>query len=123
MTLGWVICRVVYQLIAAEAQYTVYTEAFSPGWGVPQRVLRSAVNTAHAFQGEFVDSKVDTWNDRTCQMRRLECGASHQSATGNIEAFPHLAGGSVGGVRKEQTVAKIIIELTNEPKALLQRWH
>ena len=112
MISGSVICRVVNQLIAAEAQDTVYTEALSPGRGTPHRVLRSAVDAAHAFQDEFVGSKVDTWNDRTCQMRRFECGASHQSATGYIEAFPHLAGGSVGGVREEQTVAEIIIELT-----------
>jgi hypothetical protein len=72
MISGRVICRVVNQLIAAEAQDTVYTEALSPGRGTPHRVLRSAVNMAHAFQGEFVDSKVYTWNDRTCQMRRFE---------------------------------------------------
>lgn len=110
-------------LIAAEAQDTVYTEAFSAGWpNAPHRVLRSSVEAAEAFQDEFVATMADTWNGETCQLRRFECSAIHKSATGNIEAMSHLAGESVSGVKKAQTADEIVHELTSEAEMLLRRW-
>lgn len=110
-------------LIAAEAQDTVYTEAFSANWpNAPHRVLRSAVDAAEAFQGEFVSTMADTWNGERYQLRRFECSALHKSAIGNIAAMAHLAGESVGGVKKVQTAAEIIHELTSEAEILLRRW-
>ena len=45
----------VAALIAAKAQDTAYTEAFSVGWpDAPHRVLRSSVSAAEAFQGDAV---------------------------------------------------------------------
>jgi hypothetical protein len=38
----------VQALIAAEAQDTVYTDAFSVGWDAPHRVLRSCIAAAEA---------------------------------------------------------------------------
>ena len=110
-------------LIAAEAQNTVYTEAFSAGWRAPHRVLRSAVDAAEAFQGEFVSTMADTWNGETYQLQRFECSAIHKSASGNIEAMAHLAGESVGGVKKAQTAVEIVHELTSEAEMLLRRWN
>jgi len=109
-------------LIAAEAQDTVYTEAFSTGWKAPHRVLRSAVDAAEAFQGEVVGTMADTWNGERYQLRRFECSALHKSASGTIAAMAHLAGESVGGLKKMQTDAEIIHELTSEAELLLQRW-
>ena len=110
-------------LIAAEAQDTVYTEAFSAGWpNAPHRVLRSAVEAAEAFQGEFVGTMADTWNGETFQLRRFASSAIHKSASGNIAAMANLAGESVGSVKKVQTAAEIINELMSEAEMLLRRW-
>jgi NAD(P)H-dependent flavin oxidoreductase YrpB (nitropropane dioxygenase family) len=110
-------------LIAAEAQDTVYTEAFSANWpNAPHRVLRSAVAAAEAFQGEFVSTMADTWNGESYQLRRFDCSALHKSASGTIAAMAHLAGESVGGLKKMQTAAEIIHELTSEAELLLRRW-
>ncbi len=109
-------------LIAAEAQDTVYTEAFSAYWRAPHRVLRSSVDAAEAFQGEFVGTMADTWNGERYQLQRFECSALHKSAIGNIAAMAHLAGESVGGVKKVQTAAEVIHELTSEAEMLLRRW-
>ena len=52
----------VKALIDAEAQDTVYTEAFSVGWpDAPHRVLRSSLDAAQSFKGEIVGSAADTW--------------------------------------------------------------
>ena len=65
---------------------------------------------------------VDTWNGEANHVRRFECSAIHTSATGNLAAMSHLAGESVGSVRKAQTAAEIIDELTSEAETLLRRW-
>ena len=50
-------------LIAAEAQDTIYTEAFSVTWpNAPHRVLRSSVEAAQAFEGKLVGTVGGTWN-------------------------------------------------------------
>jgi NAD(P)H-dependent flavin oxidoreductase YrpB (nitropropane dioxygenase family) len=110
------------KLIAAEAQDTIYTEAFSAQWRAPHRVLRSSVEAAEAFQGEVVGTMADTWNGETYELRRFECSATHKSAAGNIAAISHLAGESVGGLTKVQTAAEIIYEITSEAEKLLRRW-
>jgi NAD(P)H-dependent flavin oxidoreductase YrpB (nitropropane dioxygenase family) len=113
----------VQALIAAEAEDTIYTDAFSVGWPhAPHRVLRSSLEAAQAFQGEFVGTMADTWDAQPYQLPRLGCAAIHKSATGNVEAMPQWAGESVGGLKKVQTAAEIIHELTSEAEMLLRRW-
>lgn len=110
-------------LIAAEAQDTVYTEVFSANWpNAPHRVLRSAVDAAKAFQGEFVSTMADTWNGERYQLQRFDCSTLHKSAIGNIAAMSQWAGESVGGVKMVQTAAEIVHELTTEAEMLLRRW-
>jgi NAD(P)H-dependent flavin oxidoreductase YrpB (nitropropane dioxygenase family) len=110
-------------LIVAEAQDTIYTEAFSVGWpDAPHRVLRSSLEAAQAFEGEFVGSVADTWDTQPYQIPRWGCVVAHKSATGHIEAIPHWAGESVGGLKKVQTAAEIVDELTSEAEMLLRRW-
>jgi NAD(P)H-dependent flavin oxidoreductase YrpB (nitropropane dioxygenase family) len=63
----------VEQLIAARAEDTVYTRAFSTNWpDAPHRCLRSCVAAAEAFEGEVVG---DTPNlDGTADIvRRFDC--------------------------------------------------
>jgi NAD(P)H-dependent flavin oxidoreductase YrpB (nitropropane dioxygenase family) len=110
-------------LINSEAQDTIYTRAFNADWKAPARMLRSPIEVAEASDDEFVASMADTWNDERYQLKRFECSALHKSAIGHIEAMAHLAGESVGSVKKAQTVAEIISELTSEAEKLLKRWH
>jgi nitronate monooxygenase len=110
-------------LVAAEAQDTVYTEAFSANWpNAPHRVLRSAVDASESFQGEFVGTRADTWNGERYDVRPFQPGIAHKSATGNINAMSLWAGESVGGVKKVLTATEIIEELMNEAEMLLRRW-
>jgi NAD(P)H-dependent flavin oxidoreductase YrpB (nitropropane dioxygenase family) len=64
----------------------------------------------------------DTWNGERYQLRRFDVSALHKSAIGNIAAMANFAGESVGGVKKVQTAAEIIHELTSEAEILLRRW-
>ena len=111
-------------LIAAEAQDTVYTETFTANWpNAPHRVLRSSVEAAEAFQGEVVGTLADSWNGERYELLRFDAGAIHKSALGFITAMPQWAGESVSGVKKLQTAAEIVNELTNEAEMLLRRWN
>ena len=102
-------------LIAATAEDTVYTEAFSVGWpDAPHRVLRSCVEAAGAFQGEVVGERHPK--------PLLEPGVVDASMTGAIEAMSLWAGESVGGVKRVQPAAEIVRELAGEAEALLRRW-
>jgi NAD(P)H-dependent flavin oxidoreductase YrpB (nitropropane dioxygenase family) len=111
-------------LISAEAQDTVYTEAFGVGWpNAPHRVLQSSLDAAQSFEGEIVGSMADTWNDERYELRPFEPEAIHKSATGNISAMSHWAGESVTGLKREQTAHEIVRELTSEAETLLRRWN
>lgn len=111
-------------LIAAKAQDTVYTEAYSTGWpNAPHRVLRSAVEAAEALQDDIVGSVADTWNNERYDVHRFQPDFVHKSAVGSIEAMSMWAGESVDGLEKAQTAAEIIEELANEAEQLLRRWN
>jgi len=114
-------------LIAAQAKDTVVTDAFNGGdWPVEYeaiRVLRSSLEAAQAFEGEIVGESTNPWTGERYTMRRFGADAITKAATGSIEAMPHLAGESVGSVKKMQTAAEIIDELMSGAEALLGRWH
>jgi len=111
-------------LINAEAQDTVYTEAYSTNWpNAPHRVLQSSIDAALKLEeGEIVATKCDSWNGEPSHPRRFDACVIHNSAVGNISALPHWAGESVSGVKKVQTAAEIIDELAGDAEALLRRW-
>lgn len=116
----------VKALIAAEADDTIVTQAFNSGWPVEyeaMRILRSSLEAAQAFEGEIVGENQNPFTGERFPLRRFESDAIHKAATGNIEAMPIAAGESVGGVKKIQTAAEIITELTSQAEALLGRWH
>jgi len=101
----------VQALIAAEAQDTVYTEAFSVGWEAPHRVLRACIAAAEAQPGEVVGEYVDMHTGERSPIRRFAPLGIHTGVTGVIEAMPHWAGESVDGVKVVQPAAEIVPEL------------
>jgi NAD(P)H-dependent flavin oxidoreductase YrpB (nitropropane dioxygenase family) len=113
----------VNALIAATAEDTVYTEAFSVGWpDAPHRVLRSAVAAAQAFQGEIVGAWVDPDTGARHPKPRFSIAMADTDTSGAIEAMSLWAGESVGGVKRVQPAADIVQELAREAEALLRRW-
>jgi nitronate monooxygenase len=115
----------VKALIAAEAQDTVCTEAFSIGWlgqTAPHRCLRSCVEAAQAFQGEFVGEEQNVLTGERFPIRRFAAFPIHKTATGAIEAMPHWAGESVDAVKRVQPAADIVHELADDAEKRLRRW-
>jgi NAD(P)H-dependent flavin oxidoreductase YrpB (nitropropane dioxygenase family) len=116
--------KYVNALIAARAQDTIYTEAFSTGWpDAPHRVLRSCVKAAEAFQEEIVGETQLLYSAGRKPIRRFESYTIKKSVTGAIEAMPHWAGESVNGVKEVQPATDIVRELADEAERLLRRWH
>lgn len=94
-------------LIAASADDTVLTEAFSIGWpDAPHRVLRSSLDAAKAFTGDVVAS---------VGARNLPPFAPvppTSAAQGDVTAMPMYAGTSVDHVQQTMPAAAIVAELT-----------
>lgn len=109
-------------LIAAEAEDTVVTQAYDLGFpNAPHRVLRSCLEAAQATEDEVVGTVADGWNEERVEMHHFEPDGLHKSATGNIAAMCMYAGESVSSVKKAQTVAEIVNELTSQAETLLGR--
>jgi NAD(P)H-dependent flavin oxidoreductase YrpB (nitropropane dioxygenase family) len=108
-------------LVAARAEDTVYTEAFSTNWpNAPHRVLRSCVAAAEAFDdGAVVGETLDLDGARV-RLLRFDCLAVTRDTTGQIEAMPLWAGESVGAVKRVQPAADILRELVDDATALLE---
>lgn len=110
-------------LIAAEAGDTVYTEAFSVGWpDAPHRVLRPCIDAAEAQRDEVIGERYESRIDEGIPVRRFEPMTIDRHTTGAIEAMPHWAGESVGGVKRMQPAAEIVRELVEETERRRQRW-
>jgi NAD(P)H-dependent flavin oxidoreductase YrpB (nitropropane dioxygenase family) len=114
----------VRALMAATAQDTVYTEAFSNGWlHAPHRCLRACVETAAVLEGEFVGDRPQDGDARQrLPVRRFQPMVISATVSGTIAAMPHWAGESVDGVKWVQTAAEIVHELVGEAEERLQRW-
>jgi NAD(P)H-dependent flavin oxidoreductase YrpB (nitropropane dioxygenase family) len=113
----------VAALIAGQPEDTVYGDTFALDHpGLPHRALRSSVEAAEAFQGDFVGEQfLPAYGDRV-PVRRFEKMTITRHATGVVEAMPHWAGESVRGVRYVQRAAEIVGELAGEAERLLRRW-
>jgi nitronate monooxygenase len=113
----------VKALIESDAKDTVLTEAFSNGWpNAPHRVLRSSLEAAQAFQDDVVGERDPYWTGNRVKVHRFQPIAITKETTGNIGAMPHWAGESVGGVKKVQTGAEIVEELSAGAEKLLRSW-
>lgn len=113
----------VRALIESRPEDTVYTEAFGANWpNAPHRVLRSSLEAARVFPDDIVAEATSIYTGETYSIRRFEAYTATRLTTGHVEAMPHWAGESVGGVKRLQPAAEIIRELTNEAEELLKRW-
>jgi NAD(P)H-dependent flavin oxidoreductase YrpB (nitropropane dioxygenase family) len=115
----------VNALIAATAEDTVYTEAFSGMWpNAPHRVLRSALEAAKAAQSEIIGEWVNEHTGERYPVHRFDAVAPLPPfiVTGAIEAMCLYAGESVDGVKKLQPATEIVQELAGEAEQLLRRW-
>jgi NAD(P)H-dependent flavin oxidoreductase YrpB (nitropropane dioxygenase family) len=110
-------------LVAARPADTIVGDYFSYEFpGLPHRTLRSSVAAAQAFEGEIVGEFVDPATGERTPVHRLEKMTITDNVIGAVEAMPHWAGESVRGVRRRQTAAEIVAELTEEAERLLRRW-
>jgi nitronate monooxygenase len=111
----------VAALLAAAAEATVLTEAFSVGWpDAPHRVLRSAVAAAQALPDEVVAM----WQSRN-ELRpipRWSAFPPSREITGHVEAMAMYAGQGVGQVTQVVSAARVVTELANGAEQLLRRW-
>src|SRR5262249_847003 len=106
--------------IAARAEDTVYTQAFSNNWpNAPHRCLSSCVAAAEAFEGGVVGETPDLDGIREA-VRRFDCLGVTRETTGRIEAMSLWPGESVSAVRRVQPAADILSELLNEAELLLR---
>jgi nitronate monooxygenase len=111
----------VRALLAAGAEDTVLTEAFSVMWPeAPHRVLRSSVEAAQAFEGEIVGEM--QLGEEKMSVPRLAVPSPTRETTGKIEAMALYAGESVAGVREVMPAAAIVRELAEGAERLLGRW-
>ena len=107
----------VAALIAAEAQDTAYTEAFSVGWpDAPHRVLRSSIAAAEALEGDVV-GETRRLDGTRVPIHRFQVCVPDRTTTGAIAAMPLWAGESVGAVKRSQAAAQILRELVEEAEA------
>lgn len=104
-------------LIAAGAEDTVYTQAFSVLWpDAPHRVLRSAIAAAEA--APEVVAEVGPAG-ATQPVPRFSIMPPTRAAAGRIEAMALYAGESVAAVQRVQPAAEIVRELVEGAEALL----
>lgn len=116
--------RYIERLIAAEAEDTILTEAFSANWpNAPHRVLRACVDAMQRFPSEVVGERVTAWApEKRVPAHRGDSFVPMRSTTGAIDAMPNWAGESVDAVKRIQPAAEIVRELAEEAEALLRQW-
>ena len=112
----------VKAVIAAHAEDTVYSEAFSTDWkDAPHRVLRSSIEAASAFEGDVVGEGLQ-YNGEHFPILRFSTLMVTADTTGEIKAMPFWAGESVDVIKGVQSAAEIIQELADGAEQLLRRW-
>jgi len=115
--------RYVEALIAARPTDTLRSDTFALDFpGAPHRALRSSIAAVEAFQGDVVGEVFRPSDGDRVPVRRFQKLTITRHVSGAIEAMPHWAGESVGGVTGIQPAAEIVRELTDEAERLLRRW-
>lgn len=110
--------RYVELLLAASAEDTVYTEAFSVMWpNAPHRVLRSCVAAAEKLAAEIIGEVPDLTG--TMPVPRFSVIAPTRETTGNVEAMALYAGESVSSITHIEPTAEIVRRLTEGAARLL----
>jgi NAD(P)H-dependent flavin oxidoreductase YrpB (nitropropane dioxygenase family) len=108
-------------LVAARPEDAVSTQTFSSNLITgTQRVVRSCVEAAEAFQSDVV-GEIGALDGTRMTVPRFGAVAVDRSATGAIDAMSLFAGESVGSVRDVQFARDIVHELTTDAEQLLRR--
>lgn len=111
----------VAALLAANAEDTVLTEAFSTGWpDAPHRVLRSCIAAA-AAHGDEVVAKT-RFGATMVPVPRFSVEPPSRATEGQIAAMALYAGESAGAVSAVVPAADLVHELVDGADALLQRF-
>lgn len=111
----------VAALIAARAEDTVLTQAFSVMWpDAPHRVLRSCVERAAAFQGDVVGELPMAGRQLPLPRHGVMCPG--RSTTGAIDAMALYAGQSVGAIDGVTSAGAVVRELAAGAEELLRAW-
>lgn len=106
-----------HALVAASAEDTVITDAFSLRWpNAPHRVLRSCIRAANLFHREVVGEIVD--GGRRTPIPRFAGTEPTRTVTGAVDAMAQYAGESMDTVRGIQPARAIIDEVITEATAL-----
>ena len=108
----------VRAVLAATAEDSTLTDAFSVGWDAPHRVLRSCIEAARAFQGDVVGSA--DWGGTTLPIERFSVMAPDVHTSGDIRAMALYAGRSVDAAREVKPARDIVAELMGGAEALLR---
>ena len=110
----------VAAILAATADDTVLTEAYSVGWpNAPHRVLRASVEAAEAEQASIVGTiEVGT---QVLEIPRFNVVPPDISAKGNVVAMCQYAGQSVGGVTQRVSAAAIVEDITTGAERQIDR--
>jgi len=108
----------VKRLLAARAEDTVLTEAFSVMWpNAPHRVLRSSIVAAEQLSDETI-GEVSVAGMKM-PVPRLSVISPTAETTGAIDAMALYAGESVSNVNRVQPAADIVRELAEGAERLL----
>lgn len=109
----------VRRLLAARAEDTVVTEAFSVMWpNAPHRVLRSSIEAAEKLTDETIGEIA--FAGMKMPVPRLSVIAPTVDTTGAVEAMALYAGESVGNVNRVQPAAAIVREMAEVAEKLLR---
>ena len=109
----------VAALLAASAEDTILTSAFSVGWpDAPHRVLRSAVDAAarHA-EGNVGEIRI---HGETLPVARFSASYPTREATGAVGAMALYAGESVANIHSVKSAREIVEELCDGAEQLLR---
>jgi NAD(P)H-dependent flavin oxidoreductase YrpB (nitropropane dioxygenase family) len=104
-------------LVAADGSETVLTTAFGVGWpDAPHRVLRSALDSAEAFEGEIAAIGVD--GDETWEVPRFATNPPSRYLTGQTGAMAQYAGTGVTDVVDVQPAGRLVATIAAEAERL-----
>ncbi len=110
----------VKALLAASAEDTCLTEAFSGMWpNAPHRVLRSSIAAAKALTEDVIGEVV--FAEQVIPVRRFSVIAPTSATKGHIDAMALYAGESVANVTSVQPAAEIIADLVAGAERLLRQ--
>jgi NAD(P)H-dependent flavin oxidoreductase YrpB (nitropropane dioxygenase family) len=106
-------------LLAARAEDTCLTEAYSAGWpNAPHRVLRSAIDAANALADETAGETV--LEGRVVPVPRWSVMSPTRETSGRVDAMALYAGESVASIDRVLPAGEIVREICDGAEVLLR---